>query len=202
MSDTPFIMSYSLTYLILPSTDLRICIDSIISYTEDSIYYIDHSTGKTSTLLFDPETSNGIIAKQLLDELKQPSKPELSPKEAVEPELNEQTIKTLSRISDVLFEKDKSILIKLLSEDAHFLKIWREIQNRNFLHRELWCTFNEKTKELTACGKLSAMKKTEEKPTVTVGPVCPASNSSLSLSAALAKVLADHLAQEAARNQD
>nr|DAF17593.1 MAG TPA: glycerophosphodiester phosphodiesterase [Caudoviricetes sp.] len=200
MSDAPFI-SHNGRFLNLPS-GFRIAIESIISYGPDAIYYTEPLTGKNLTLLFDPVCNTGIIAKQLLDELKQPSKPELSPKEAVEPELNEQTIKTLSRISDVLFEKDKSILIELLSEDAHFLRIWREIQKHNLLHKELWCTFNEKTKELTACGKLSAMKKTEEKPTVTVGPVCPASNSSLSLSAALAKVLADHLAQEAARNQD
>ena len=125
-------------------------------------------------------------------------------KETVEPNLDEQTIETLSRISDVLYEKDKAILIELLSEDEHFLKIWDSIQSRNLQKNHMYCTFNKEEKKLTTYGKIEPKEEhTDQRhPSVKVGAVGSQFQYSLSLSAALAKVLADHLSQEAARNQD
>lgn len=153
-------VTYNKKLLIVPlrnSLPIIVPLESISYYSDTTILFTEQETGKNRTIKFDPKLENGRIAKYLIDQYRthEVIKSEPPKTEATESKLDERTTETFGLISEVLFEKDKSILIELLSKDAHFLKIWSSLQLHNLRKNGVCCVFDEEKKELIVLDKIN-----------------------------------------------
>lgn len=148
--------------LVVPMADGRtvhVPFNSIFDYDATTIRF--DRRGQPAIIHFSPKRSNGRIAKQVIDRANlsehnkrlatPPTAPKVEPLKSlaerspaeVSNDLTKRAFDTVQLISSILFEKDKSILVEILSKDSYFLELWEEVQKQNCQRKELYSLFDK-----------------------------------------------------------
>lgn len=129
--------------LVVPMADGRtvhVPFNSIFDYDATTIRF--NRQGQPAIIHFSPKRSNGRIAKQVIDRVNLGLRQKQAATLVTEPKV-QRAFNTVQLISHILFEKDKTILVEILSKDSYFLELWEEVQKQNCQRKELYSLFDK-----------------------------------------------------------
>lgn len=129
--------------LVVPMADGRtvhVPFNSIFDYDTTTIRF--NRRGQPAIIHFSPNRSNGRIAKQVIDRVNLGLRQKQAATLVTEPKV-QRAFNTVQLISHILFEKDKTILVEILSKDSYFLELWEEVQKQNCQRKELYSLFDK-----------------------------------------------------------
>lgn len=131
---------YSLVVPMADGRTVHVPFNSIFDYDATTIRF--NRQGRPFIIHFSPKRSNGRIAKQVIDRVNLGLRQKQAATLVTEPKV-QRAFNTVQLISHILFKKDKTILVEILSKDSYFLELWEEVQKQNCQRKELYSLFDK-----------------------------------------------------------